>query len=804
MAEGIVIKPIGSMGGGMIKDNDGKTIRFDKTSLLDEGSELVKGDKVTFDIINRGIFQFASKVVKVGAAEQKPAVLNPAQAKNQPKQPQKCFAGKPKTANTQQPCKQEKPNDNRNGSAVKTVSPYGFKVREKPQRRKPQYHSVLDASNYDIAFDISWKTLTPTALNPCIDPDEELKCFTTKNTPDKEGPCAYDKRWLMIGNRLAISPFTVKSAIANGFANLLGSCYRVNNKIEGHKDKKEGHYPYGGGYKRYRVDLGNSKPGILTKKPEEVEHNGKTYYHVEVRPVTEYYCDFKPSFPLQKRQTYFAKTTRRGHKHFITSLDTSKRGGHNTEVIYYGPYKFGMNLSLEKDNLDKNHLHRFYSFESKPRLEGCLPEINFKELSELKKNVYTGSFKRLPPSKLEDKWFNNILKSSKISEAEKDIIRKYKDKDTKDKYREEIFVIFDKIGYNYDPRSYFEGCPWYDDIKDIPEGTFVYYQEFNGSITNIGRNFLFKALFFHEDTVPDGHEECDDLKNLCPRCRMFGMSGKTEDNDSDGNSNNDEDNNAIGFKGRFKSSTLINPIELKEDKCTKTFDFIIEDNGKVTLKKWIDKANPTNEIAQQVLLPIQAEPKPNKRDKDGYYDKTTGQMKGAKFYKHATPNPDSAFAVNIDKVDDNNSVNKDYAHHLRNYAQVCKDGLVFTGTVGAENCSLDEIAALLLLLHSKLADHGFKIGLGKAFGMGSISSSIKRIWIKNKSRYEWTKVEIDKPDDIGNLKTTLEKHIEGITKELCNFAKAKKMLNSTQYIENTKLEYPDTDKYWNKFNNRNR
>ena len=62
-----------------------------------------------------------------------------------------------------------------------------------------------------------------------------------ENRSEEDMPGGYRNRWLRIGNRLAVSPFTVKSSIANGFANLVGGCYRVidEHKVQSHGDMEK-------------------------------------------------------------------------------------------------------------------------------------------------------------------------------------------------------------------------------------------------------------------------------------------------------------------------------------------------------------------------------------------------------------------------------------------------------------------------------------------------------------------------------------------------------------------------------------
>ncbi|HDH05636.1 MAG TPA: hypothetical protein ENH01_07980 [Nitrospirae bacterium] len=169
-----------------------------------------------------------------------------------------------------------------NGNAV---FPYDFAERETVRKKPEQFHDRLLPDKCDIAFEIEWKALTPLALNPCIDYAAEPSCPKKDKDTDYAG---YNRRWLMIGNRPAISPFTVKSAIANAYANLMGACYRVNTKKEKHRNYESGQYPYPGRYKRYRVAMDwSSKPGIILEIREQ--DDGSRY--VKIQPVKEFYSN---------------------------------------------------------------------------------------------------------------------------------------------------------------------------------------------------------------------------------------------------------------------------------------------------------------------------------------------------------------------------------------------------------------------------------------------------------------------------------------------------------------------------------
>ncbi|MEE4355310.1 MAG: hypothetical protein V2I97_02515, partial [Desulfococcaceae bacterium] len=562
-------------------------------------------------------------------------------------------------------------------------------------------------------------------LNPCTDITEKA---TMPENNDSEFT-AYNKRWLMPDNHLLISPFTVKSAIANGFANVMGGCYRVIGKEEGHPSEvKEGQYYYKGGYKRYRVSMDNSKPGIIK---EITEKNGNR--HVVIQPVTEYYYDQKnpPSgITLTQGAKYSASTFQNRHKNFIQgeSLRPASASDKNA-LTYYGKYRFGMNLGLKAPDLRKRHYHRFFEEKGKV-LSATIPALNFKSPDKLKGIIYMGDFRH-------------------VSQP--------------------------------DPRP--EHGIWYEDLRNLKAGEWVYYHMLNGKITNIGQNYQFKAMFLHEDAVPEDQKLCgskDSKKDcLCPRCRMFGMTGE----------------DPAAFKGRFKASALRNAFKLNPGE-PEPFPLSDPEIKEKIMKTWVDENG--NPLAYQTLMPIAGPPKPNKRDVNGYFDKK-GEIKGAKVYKHGKLDS----ARNIGNVNDKDS--KDYTHRLRNYAMVCEPELVFSGTVGAENASPEEIAALILLLDSKEKNHGFKLGLGKAFGMGSFSSAITKVWIRDAEGYEWKtvddwkKLEQSFPDIRKEMKIldAVEDFKEKIDK------KEEHNINSMKNMEKQILEYPGPDgkKYWQALNN---
>ncbi|MCF8090316.1 MAG: hypothetical protein K9L23_19915, partial [Desulfotignum sp.] len=120
------------------------------------------------------------------------------------------------------------------GAKPKGEFPYGFHERKTPRTDTTAWHHCLKEGHFDIGFEIFWNNCTPAALNPCTEPGVPANMPDLPENRKKNYFGGYGKRWLMSENRLVISPFTVKSAIAGGFANLMGGCYRVITKEEGH------------------------------------------------------------------------------------------------------------------------------------------------------------------------------------------------------------------------------------------------------------------------------------------------------------------------------------------------------------------------------------------------------------------------------------------------------------------------------------------------------------------------------------------------------------------------------------------
>jgi len=422
------------------------------------------------------------------------------------------------------------------------------------------------------------------------------------------------------------------------------------------------------------------------------------------------------------------------------------------KVIYQGKYTFGMNLTLQDGNLETKHKHRFYR-KTGETLTGKIETLNLQPLAEQMRKVHMGSFKKT----------------------------------------EETAAT--------DPRKC-EGQPWFQDLTDSPQGIkngdWIYYQKLGGKVTSIGKNYQYKTVFLHEDTVPEDFRACRDSDQPCPRCALFGMT--------------DERDNVPGLKGRFKASTLVNAEKLN-DSCGDNESTITLKEGephRPNFRVW-KKIAENVEVARQLFLPIQGTPKPNKRDDpdSAYYLKKLGMIAGAKEYIHTSLTMASLVKL-IEKVDRYRTLKDvfgasikaevqklEYSHDLRAYAHVAKEGLEFTGTLGAENCSPEEVAALTLLLEHNLSGHGFKIGLGKSFGLGSVISRIDKIRIRRKTDYTWHTLHSAEGSPVAML--IQEHHDIGAALETLSVAAHLKNLNRTEGSGDRRPLPLPPDGYWKKF-----
>ena len=306
-----------------------------------------------------------------------------------------------------------------------------------------------------------------------------------------------------------------------------------------------------------------------------------------------------------------------------------------------------------------------------------------------------------------------------------------------------------------------------------------------------------KEFILHEDTIPAIHKSCNNMKLICPRCQMFGMTDHSKNVDLD----------AVGFRGRFKSVALISEITLDEEDFFKKpipveSDMHNSNYQDATMIQW--KCN--GEVkCRQYLMPIAGSPKPNKLDVNGYFYPHGALLKGVKNNVHGSLGAGSlddwsSTITELDKrIEPDDEGKFKISHKLRNYAVVCESGTMFHGTVGAENCSPDEVAALLMLLEHTIAGHGFKIGLGKSWGLGSMISSVKQIWVRRTTEYSWTPSSSFENTDWEKLVKEVDGLMPGVESAVNTF---KKVSNLPQKInpycthEKKHLKFPDNLRYY--------
>ena len=316
---------------------------------------------------------------------------------------------------------------------------------------------------------------------------------------------------------------------------------------------------------------------------------------------------------------------------------------------------------------------------------------------------------------------------------------------------------------------------------------------------------------YHGDdgTIPKGYEACSDVKRLCPRCKLFGMVGNNHWLESK--------KGLMALKGRFKSSALLSDIPLVQQESSKYIPFFESPKKnnlrKVELIEYKSKENRNKTVCKQMLLPFLAEPKSSNKLADGYFD-TNQERKGIKQYVIVPHRFDNLKALDdfIRILDGKREIkfkngrqNFKESHRLRSYALICDSRICFKGTVGIENASQDEIAAMFVLLHTDLGYHAFQLGLGKALGMGAVISGIDRVWIRKRDDYIWechtVCDEIGKEkrerDQASALKPVMDNL--GITKVVERFAIVSKAIREQMTLQENEIStYPKFGKnYWN-------
>lgn len=256
----------------------------------------------------------------------------------------------------------------------------------------------------------------------------------------------------------------------------------------------------------------------------------------------------------------------------------------------------------------------------------------------------------------------------------------------------------------------------------------------------------------HSDAIPEGNQLCTSKDNLCPRCTLFGMVDKAGDD-------------AGGFRGRFKAATLVSSVELKQESGIRDYSSFLKGANALRVEEWHDaQGNPVTALE---LLPVAMTSNPYGKHTREKYFHDDGEILGAKYFPHEN----LASARNIKGIDQ-----KRVKHEHRTFGEVCRPGVVFSGTVGAENCSIDEIAALAIPLHSPASGHGFKLGIGKFFGLGSVESSVSRIWVRDCRSYTWQQILVNpKTASIGSFGQLCDAQLRGVSAAMRRIGRADRL-----------------------------
>jgi len=247
----------------------------------------------------------------------------------------------------------------------RTKLPYTFVDRPCLKKEPEAKHDKVLPDRVDLALEVVWTAETPLALNPTEDPQIPRNKPRTDKETDFQG---FNRRWLTTPEgKPMISPFTVKGAVAAAFANLVGGCYRVPDRLIPHTHSVDpGTFKLTGRYKKYRVNMDRmSKPAILESTSNDPDTGKKL---VVVRPVKEiHYFGPMAGLTLTRGNVYYGVVTERGaHKYKIAdgTLEETKVAAEAVAtknkfdvklvqaVVFDGDYLFGMNLGLNPGNGD--------------------------------------------------------------------------------------------------------------------------------------------------------------------------------------------------------------------------------------------------------------------------------------------------------------------------------------------------------------------------------------------------------------------------------------------------------------------
>jgi len=246
------------------------------------------------------------------------------------------------------------------------------------------------------------------------------------------------------------------------------------------------------------------------------------------------------------------------------------------------------------------------------------------------------------------------------------------------------------------------------EIKSIEDlnGALIYYTERNGkyylSPAAIGREVFYNKL---QDVIKvKGYEPCDDIKNLCPACALFGMvKGKK----------------AVASRVRFTDAfpekkqnlsdyydDVVILSELASPKLSATEFYLKKpDDAHLWNYDYAGKWEIKNGKIISRFIP---------------FDNYQPQIRGRKFYWHQNIN--KAPGIKLTEADNRREEFSD-----RNVAiRPLKKGIKFSFRVYFNDIIEDELRKLMWMLEiSGNKVHAHKIGMGKPIGLGSVQISVK-------------------------------------------------------------------------------
>lgn len=216
-----------------------------------------------------------------------------------------------------------------------------------------------------------------------------------------------------------------------------------------------------------------------------------------------------------------------------------------------------------------------------------------------------------------------------------------------------------------------------------------------------------------KNKLPDNqYKECQDKEKLCPACRLFG---------------------AMNWQAIVRFPDAI------PSKVTTSIGF----------------------------LPSLYSPKDKNKD---YYNQSSEQVKGRKFYYHAAKpaNPDGGEGIPIEQVD---------------------KGSIFTIDLKFSNLTQPELGTLLIAL-GVVEKHQFpfNIGSGKPVGMGTIQAGVTQMQIESnlKSRYLTYDVETNQPLTGDKLKKEIDRYGQIAEQQLIKTPQLQQLKEIWKYPTNRK------------------